>query len=417
LVLTGGGAKGAYQVGCLKALRKAGYTSFSAISGTSVGAMNATLLAAGKLDAAEEAWTNLRCRDIIGFKPHKILLLPLWLIAAMFSEFCLAKVLGIPGSLLLPLHRALVGRMSDAEELPAWAWITLALLGVLLFLDDWSRRVFLGWVFTTSEPLATRLGSLLSEEDVIAVGQSNVPVYATLSRYQPRAGWFPQYVRLDKLHREKVVDVLVQSAGFPGVFPSSGHFGRHVVDGGWTDNIPVAPLLFDPASQVDLIFVIKVDRTARRPSRWKRLIAAVGATVWGKVSARPAGDQDSLLEWSRARWEAYKAHDPSQVHSAPHASNALGQQAGTNQAPSAAIASFPRIVTVIPSQSLGSILTGTLWFSRAKARRLIDQGEKDMNAGLLEMNQPPLSVNPRRSGLAAGAVTETPAASPSSATA
>src|ERR1700690_524331 len=87
LVLTGGGAKGAYQVGCLKALRKAGYTNFSAISGTSVGAMNAILLAAGKLEAAEEAWTNLRCRDVIGIKPHKILLLPLWLIAALFSEF------------------------------------------------------------------------------------------------------------------------------------------------------------------------------------------------------------------------------------------------------------------------------------------------------------------------------------------
>ena len=83
---------------------------FSAISGTSVGAMNAVLLAAGKLEAAEEAWTNLRCRDIIGFKPRKILLLPLWLIAALFSEFCLAKVLRIPGSLLMPLHRALRGR-------------------------------------------------------------------------------------------------------------------------------------------------------------------------------------------------------------------------------------------------------------------------------------------------------------------
>ncbi|MGD1105051.1 MAG: patatin-like phospholipase family protein, partial [Terriglobia bacterium] len=187
LVLTGGGAKGAYQVGCLKALRHAGYTSFSAISGTSVGAMNAMLLAAGKLNVAEDAWTNLRCRDIIGFKPSKLLLLPLWAIAAVLSEFCLAKVLRIPGSLLMPLHRALVGRIThaDAEELPPWTWIIFAMLGVLMFLDDWSRRVFLGWVFTTNGPLASRLGALLSEHDVDAVGRSKVPVYATLSRYQP----------------------------------------------------------------------------------------------------------------------------------------------------------------------------------------------------------------------------------------
>jgi predicted acylesterase/phospholipase RssA len=417
LVLTGGGAKGAYQVGCLKALRKAGYTRFSAISGTSVGAMNAILLAAGKLDAAEEAWTNLRCRDIIGFKPHKILLLPLWVIAALFSEFCLAKVLRIPGSLLMLLHRVLGGRITpaDVEELPPWTWIIFALLGVLLFLDHWSRRVFLGWIFTTNEPLASRLGTLLSEQDVNAVGRSNVPVYATQSRYQPGAGWFPQYVRLDKLNREKIVDALLHSAGFPGIFPARGYFGRHVVDGGWTDNIPVAPLLFDPASRLDLIFVIKVDKTARRPSRWKRLVAAVGAKLWGKVLARPGSDQDNLIEWSRARWEACIAHDPTRAHAAPNGPNPLGQEAGANHAPSPAVTSFPRIVTVVPPHSLGSVLTGTFWFSRAKARKLIDRGEKDMNAVLAGINQPLPSVNPGASALAAGVGTETQFGSPSTA--
>ena len=413
LVLTGGGAKGAYQVGCLKALRKAGYTPFSAISGTSVGAMNAILLAANKLEAAEDAWTNLRCRDIIGFKPRKLLLLPLWLIAALFSEFCLAKVLRIPGSLLMPLHRALVGRISDAEELPAWTWITLALLGVLLFLDDWSRRVFLGWIFTTNEPLASRLGSLLSEADVKAVGLSKVPVYATLSRYQPGAGWFPEYVRLDKLPREKVVDTLVQSAGFPGVFPAPGYFGRHVVDGGWTDNIPAAPLLFDQA--LDLIFVIKVDKTVHRPSRWKRLIAAFNTKLWGKVSARPASDQGSLVEWSRTRWGASIAHSPS--HAAPDAGAPSGQPAGANHAPGTSVPGLPRIVTVVPSQSLGSVLTGTLWFSRIKAKKLINQGENDMKMALAEMDQPPLLVNPREPALSPATAAETRFASPTSATA
>jgi predicted acylesterase/phospholipase RssA len=403
LVLTGGGAKGAYQVGCLKALRQAGYTNFSAISGTSVGAMNAVLLAAGKLDAAEETWTNLRGRDIIGFKPHKILLLPLWLIAALFSEFCVAKVLRIPGSLLLPLHRALRGTISyaDAENLPAWTWLTLALLGMLLFLDDWSRRVFLGWIFTTNEPLASRLSSLLSEEDINAVGRSKVPVYGTLSRYQPGAGWFPEYVRLDKLPRAKVVDTLVQSAGFPGVFPAPGYFGRHVVDGGWTDNIPAAPLLFDQA--LDLIFVIKVDKTVHRPSRWKRLIAATGAKLWGNVSARPASDQDNLLDWARARWDAYMACGPQQAHPAPHASEPLGRKVRADHAPSSAATRFPRIVTLVPPRSLGSVLTGTLLFSRAKAKRLIEQGEKDMGAVLAEIAQPRPLVSAGAAALAPGA--------------
>jgi predicted acylesterase/phospholipase RssA len=414
LVLTGGGAKGAYQVGCLKALRQAGYTNFTAISGTSVGAMNAILLAAGKLDAAEETWTSLRCRDIIGLKPLKILLLPLWLIAALFSEFSLAKVLHIPGSLLMPLHRAMVRRVTRAEaaELPAWTWVTLACLGVLFFLDDWSRRVFLGWIFTTNQPLASRLSSLLKVDDISAVTQSKVPVYATLSRYQPGAGWFPEYVRLDKLTREKVVDTLVQSAGFPGVFPTPGYFGKHVVDGGWTDNIPAAPLLFDQA--LDLIFVIKVDKTVHRPSRLKRLITAAGAKLWGKVSARPASDQDSLLAWSHARWQASIAHNPRQTDTAPNPLGPLGQKAATQHAVGGAIPSSPRIVTIVPSQSLGSILTGTLWFSRAKARRIIEQGEKDMTAALAGMDQSLGSLKSRDLTVAAGPAAEKRLESPPS---
>lgn len=372
LVLTGGGAKGAYQAGCLNALHKAGYTRLSAISGTSVGAMNGILLAAGRLDAIDEAWSNLRLRDIIGLKPRKILLLPLWAFAAIFSEFCLAKVLGIPGSLLMALHRSLAGSVSSIEkEFPVLKWVGLVFLGALTVLDDWTRRIFLGWIFTSNEPLASRLRSLLSEDDLRAVSRLNIPVYATLSRYRPGAGWFPQYIRLDKLTREQVVDTLVQSAGFPGIFPAPGYFGRHVVDGGWTDNIPAAPLIFDQPGRADVLIVIKVDRTTCRAGRFQRFTAAAGRLLWGRVSARPENQHDDLMEWSRIRWEASLAQRPARSTATPSVS-----------------VTAPRVLTVVPPQSLGSMLTGTLWFSRAKIRKLIAQGEADMRAVLEELAQP-----------------------------
>jgi predicted acylesterase/phospholipase RssA len=56
LVLAGGGFKGAYQIGVLKALRKLGVDRFSAIAGTSAGALNAILVAADELDKAETVW-------------------------------------------------------------------------------------------------------------------------------------------------------------------------------------------------------------------------------------------------------------------------------------------------------------------------------------------------------------------------
>ncbi|HOI30035.1 MAG TPA: patatin-like phospholipase family protein [Melioribacteraceae bacterium] len=63
LVLEGGGAKGAYAFGCLQALKNAGIT-FDSIAGSSVGALNAALWSANRLDNGEAFWRSLSLRSI-----------------------------------------------------------------------------------------------------------------------------------------------------------------------------------------------------------------------------------------------------------------------------------------------------------------------------------------------------------------
>ncbi|MCR4715611.1 MAG: patatin-like phospholipase family protein [Lachnospiraceae bacterium] len=58
LVLCGGGAKGSYQVGALKAFSEANI-EFSAYSGASVGGLNAALMGAGGVALAEQMWDGL----------------------------------------------------------------------------------------------------------------------------------------------------------------------------------------------------------------------------------------------------------------------------------------------------------------------------------------------------------------------
>ena len=53
LVLDGGGARGAYQIGAWKALAEAG-VKINAVSGTSVGALNGALVCMGELELAEK---------------------------------------------------------------------------------------------------------------------------------------------------------------------------------------------------------------------------------------------------------------------------------------------------------------------------------------------------------------------------
>lgn len=60
LVLSGGGGKGAYEIGVWQALDEYGVTpNISAVSGTSVGALNAALFAQGSLDSALQVWETI----------------------------------------------------------------------------------------------------------------------------------------------------------------------------------------------------------------------------------------------------------------------------------------------------------------------------------------------------------------------
>lgn len=64
LVLEGGGAKGAYQVGAVKALKEMGY-EFSAIAGTSIGAINGAFIASDKLEFIYSVWEEGEINRVI----------------------------------------------------------------------------------------------------------------------------------------------------------------------------------------------------------------------------------------------------------------------------------------------------------------------------------------------------------------
>lgn len=64
IALEGGGAKGAYQIGAWKALDEAGI-KYNAVSGTSVGALNAALMCMGDLKGALDLWRDIRLSKVI----------------------------------------------------------------------------------------------------------------------------------------------------------------------------------------------------------------------------------------------------------------------------------------------------------------------------------------------------------------
>jgi NTE family protein len=63
LVLSGGGSKGAFQVGALSYLRQQGI-QFDCVAGVSVGSLNGSMVAQGKFDELNSVWNTITEKDV-----------------------------------------------------------------------------------------------------------------------------------------------------------------------------------------------------------------------------------------------------------------------------------------------------------------------------------------------------------------
>lgn len=77
IVLEGGGARGAYQIGAWKALREAG-VQIRGIAGSSVGALNGALMCMDDLEKAEKLWKNISYSSVMDVGDFPVELLQDW---------------------------------------------------------------------------------------------------------------------------------------------------------------------------------------------------------------------------------------------------------------------------------------------------------------------------------------------------
>jgi hypothetical protein len=390
LLLSGGGAKGAYQIGCWKALRELGLDNFTAIAGSSVGAMNAVLVGTGRLDKAERAWRRLQSADVFCLSIRRALLLPLWIVAALGSEFSPFKITRFADT---TAHEHTLWRYAypitcAAAAAAVWGsrpWLhgqllvaaaivaaVCAVAAVLSLAQPLLRPTFLRPVLTTNAPLARTLASAWSDNDAKALQRRGTPVYGVLSTYAPHAGgahlwggWAPHYVRLDRLEGPALRRTLLDGCAVPGFFEAGKTADRWVVDGSWTDNVPAAPLFFGDTPPIDVLFVLCLKQTVRLRPRHNSLWGLLVLPVRDRLAATRKED---LRWWAERRWDTYRC---AVVAECPE------QRSGPK--------TMPLIVTVAPSRRVGTFLTGTLWFSRRKAADLIDLGERDMRAALARL--------------------------------
>lgn len=180
LVLAGGGAKGAYQIGAWRAMREMN-VSFSAVSGVSIGAINGALIITGDYDNAIKLWKNVRVDESVKIE----------------SE------LKDPGNLF------------STKNYP-----------VLL------KEIFKNGGIDAS-PTKEYLKSFIDEKKVREAGIPLNFVTYQLSALKPLE------LDLDEIPEGELLDYILASAKFPGV-SNIGPDGEWYIDGGTYDNAPVS---------------------------------------------------------------------------------------------------------------------------------------------------------------------------------
>lgn len=188
IVLEGGGARGAYQVGVWKALEEAGIR-YDAVAGSSVGALNGAMMAMRRLADAEALWNNMR-----------------------FSQ-----VMNVDDELMSKLFKLKLDEI-DYGELARHALAILRGRGLDI----------------------TPLKALLSERvDERAIRDSDVDFYiATFSLSDRRE----LYLRAKDLAPGEIQDMLLASAYYPA-FRNDPLGGKRYIDGGVQDVLPIKPLI------------------------------------------------------------------------------------------------------------------------------------------------------------------------------
>lgn len=217
LVLAGGGAKGSYQAGVLSVLFELDIADkISAVSGTSVGALNTLSLALGRKELCPEVWESIGFKDVLvrNEKENRTK------VRAFLRELSNQNI-----------------KLSDIDAVLAYA----------------SRE---GKSIFTQQGLRAMLER---ELDFAALRASAKELY--VCAYDIADGQ-PEYFHLSELTNEEVISATLASCAVPYVFPPVQLRGRAYADGGINarsyaaqnaDNTPLSPLL---QHHLDAILVV-----------------------------------------------------------------------------------------------------------------------------------------------------------------
>lgn len=244
LSLSGGGARGAYQIGCWRAFLELGL-DFEAVAGTSVGALNGAFICQGDYVRAEYFWGHVTSEQVLGLDIKRLHRLA----ARAVMDLAL---LAIP----LPFKTTVAMR-----------YIRYAIAALSLLSHKGSlRRLLRDGVFDAGrlEQSIERyldLNCLMASGKTLIIGTLQFPSEDSLLWGRIR------YHRIDSLKADDIKKLLLASASIPMLFPAVEMYGMYHRDGALLVKTPLRPLYDMGIRKIIAVHLKPQKYTARRRLR------------------------------------------------------------------------------------------------------------------------------------------------------
>lgn len=209
LVLSGGGGKGAYELGVWKALKELEVDKYiDVFSGTSIGAFNAILFAQDDMKAAEELWKEVTMEKLV-----------------TMSKLDLIKK-GVElaiGSRYLNIAKKYMTQKLESGGYPKD--------GAKSFIDKYL--------------------------DVNKVKENNKTCYVACTKLPD---FTATYFKINDYEEELAKNMILASSTLPLIYDSHEVLGSKYIDGGVVDNTPIQPVYGEGC---DLIIVVLLSKDSR----------------------------------------------------------------------------------------------------------------------------------------------------------
>lgn len=213
LVLSGGGGKGAYELGVWKALREMKLDKhIKVISGTSIGAFNGVLFAQNDMSEAEKLWEEVTMESLVPITKFELI------------KKGVVLALGVRSINFIKKHMTSMLEYGDVPR-------------------DGVYNIVNKYI------------------DINKMKESGIICYAACTELPDLK---VKYFRINDYNNEDGRDIILASASLPMIYECAKVNGRKYLDGGMVDNTPIQPVYGEGCDFIIVVLLskdTKVDRS------------------------------------------------------------------------------------------------------------------------------------------------------------